>query len=229
MNAGETLLHHARVDARVRTLAGELQRLETALAGDPRLEAARDHLAAARAAQQESALRVRDREREVEQHRSRLRDRDRELMSGRIHNPTELTKLSAEVDHLRERLGTEEDAELELMEELERRDDALKAAEHEMARVQEEFDAAVPQLRSQLEAVRQQLVEAEAERAAAWAAVPAEYQAAAARVRAQPPVAETSGGQCRACHVSLTSGAVQRLRRGELVTCDNCGRVLVMG
>lgn len=229
MNAGETLLHHARTDARVRALSGELQHLEAALAGDARLEAAHARLAEVRAAQQEAALRVRDRERDVEQHRTRLRDRDRELMSGRIHNPTELTKLSAEVDHLRERLGAEEDAELELMEELERRDDELRVAERELARRQEEFDAAAPQLRSQLEAAQQQLAEAEAERAAAWAAVPPEYQAAAARVRAQPPVAETSGGQCGACHVSLTSGATQRLRRGELVNCDNCGRVLVMG
>ena len=229
MNAGETLLHHARIDARVRSLTAELERFEAALAADLRLEAARQRVAEARAAQQEAALRVRDREREVEQRRARLRDRDRELMSGRIHNPTELTKLSAEVDHLRERLGAEEDAELELMEELESRDEALKAAEHELERVQTEFEAAVPQLRSQLEALRQQLVQAQAEREAAWAAVPADYRAAAARVRAQPPVAEARGGQCVACHVQLTSGASQRLRRGELTTCDNCGRVLVMG
>ena len=51
-----------------------------------------------------------------------MRARERELMSGRIHNPTELLQISEEVDHMKARLATEEDAELELMEEAERAD-----------------------------------------------------------------------------------------------------------
>lgn len=229
MNAGEQLLNHARLDARVRSLLGDQQRLEAALASDPRLDGARQRFESAQAEQQAKAAEVRAREREVEDKRARLRDRDRELMSGRIRNPTELTKLSAEVDHLRDRVRAEEDVELELMTELEALDARLQEARQELERVQGEFEASVPELRSQLESVRQQLVESEAARSAAWAAIPADYQAAAQRVRAQPPVAEVSGNQCRACHVGLTSGAVQRLRRGELVTCDHCGRVLVLG
>lgn len=229
MNAGEALLRHAAIDARVRSLAGELQRLEAALAGDPRLEGARAALGEAEARQREAALRVRDREREVEGYRTRLRDRDRELMSGRINNPTELTKLAAEVDHLRERVGREEEAELELMEDLDRLDGELHRARAECSRIEEEYAAAAPALRGQMEAVRAQLVSAEAERDAAWAEVPADYQAAARRVRAQPPVAEVRDGACGACRVQLNSGAQQRLRRQELVPCDNCGRVLVLG
>ncbi len=229
MNAGEQLLHHARVDARVRTLTGELQSLEAALAGDPRLEGARERVERARSAQQEGARQIREREHDAEAQRTRLRDRRRELMSGRINNPTELTKLSAEVDHMHERLRAQEDAELALMEDQESLDQALRSAEGELERIQSEFEASVPQLRAQMEAVRQQLVAAEAERDAAWSAVPPELQAAAGRIRVQPPVAEVSGSQCGACHVSLTSQAMQRLRRNELVTCDNCGRILVLG
>lgn len=229
MNASEQLLRHARVDARARSIAGDLQRLEQALAGDARLDGARQRVEEARATQREGALKVREREREAEVQRTRLKDRSRELMSGRINNPTELTKLSTEVDHIRERLSSSEDEELELMEAQETLDGALALAEADMARIQAEFEASVPELRAQLEATRQQLVDAEAEREAVWAEVPPDLQAAARRIRVQPPVAEVSGTQCSECHVGLTSLAIQRLRRGEMVTCDHCGRILVLG
>jgi len=229
MNAGEQLLRHARIEGQVRSLIGELERLETALSGDARLQGARQRLDQAQAAQREGAARVRDREHEAEAKRTRLRERSRELMSGRINNPSELTRLSVEVDHLRERLGAEEDEELRLMEEQEELDAALTAAEADVERIQAEFDAASPALRSQLEAVRQRLVEAEAERDAVWAELPADHQAAARRIRVQPPVAEVRGNQCSECHMTVATIGLQRLRRGELVTCDTCGRILVLG
>ena len=229
MNAGEQLLRHAHVDAQVRAQTAEMNRLEAALAGDARLEGAHERLEQARSAQREGASRIRDREREAEAKRVRLRERSRELMSGRINNPTELTKLSTEVDHLRERLGAEEDEELQLMEEQEGLDAGLTAAEADVERIRAEFEAAVPGLRSQLEAVRQQVVETEAEREAVWALVPPDYQAAVRRIRVQPPAAQVNGTQCSECHVGITTLALQRLRRGELVTCDNCGRILVLG
>src|SRR5581483_6222856 len=165
----------------------------------------------------------------VEDHRARLRARDRELMSGRIHNPTELTKLSAEVEHMRARIASEEDAELELMEQLEEREAALREAEAELAALEAAREAATPALQRDLERARRDLAAAQTERDAAWAAVPAEYQNAARRIRVHPPVAEVTGVQCAECRVQITSNGLQLLRRGELVTCDNCGRVLVLG
>ena len=229
MSPGALLLHHARVDARVRSAAAEVARLEAALAGDAAIEAAQARVQEAERVQQEVARRLRDSEREVEAHRARMRERDRELMSGRIHNPTELSKLSEEVDHMRSRIATEEEGELELMEELEARDEELRRARADLRTLQEERELQAPQLRQQLEAARLSLTDLEAEREAAWAAVAPDYQAAARRIRVNPPVAELVGSQCAECHVQITSGGLQRLRRGELLTCDNCGRVLVMG
>jgi predicted nucleic acid-binding Zn-ribbon protein len=229
LNTGELLLRHARVDERVQHLGSEIEHLEAALASNPRLEQARARLEEARAAQHEAAQRLRDSEREVEGHRARMRDRDRDLMSGRIHNPTELTKLSTEVQHMKERLSVEEDAELELMEEVEARDEAVRRAELEAQRVQTESDASAPELRGQLEKARLDLVEAEAERATLWADIPAPARALYERIRVRPPVAEVVGTACGACRVGITSGGLQQLRRGELVRCDNCGRILVLG
>lgn len=229
MSPGELLLRHARLEARAQATAAEVARLEAALAGTEALEAARGRLEAAAAAQKEAASRLRDSELEVEAHRARMKERDRELMSGRIHNPTELSKLSEEVDHMRSRIATEEEGELALMEEADARDREVAEAAEALRLLQEEREAQAPQLRQQLESARLALTEHEAERDAAWAAIPAEYQSASRRIRVHPVVAELIAGQCGECHVGITSGGLQRLRRAELVTCDNCGRILVMG
>jgi uncharacterized protein len=229
VNAGELMLRHARVDERAQHLNGEIEKLEAALAGNPRLEQARAWLEEARSTQREAALRLRESDREVEGHRTKMRERDRELMSGRIRNPTDLTNLSTEVQHMRERLAVEEDAELELMEEVETHEEGVRRAELEARRIQQESDAATPELRQQLEKTRLDLVEAETERAAIWAEIPAGHRSVYEKIRVRPPVAEVSGTSCGVCRVGITTGGLQQLRRGELVRCENCGRILVMG
>ena len=94
MGPAELLLHHSRLEDRVRLLAGEIERLEARLATNPEADRLERDLAEARALQQEIALRLRDRDREREDHRTKMRARERELMSGRIHNPTELLQIS---------------------------------------------------------------------------------------------------------------------------------------
>jgi predicted nucleic acid-binding Zn-ribbon protein len=130
---------------------------------------------------------------------------------------------------MKERLALEEDAELVLMEEVEAHDEAVRRAELEAQRIQQESDAATPELRASLEKTRLDVVEAETERAAAWSEIPAGHRAVYEKIRGRPPVAEVVGTSCGVCRVGITSGGLQQLRRGELVRCENCGRILVMG
>jgi predicted nucleic acid-binding Zn-ribbon protein len=158
-----------------------------------------------------------------------MRARERELMSGRIHNPTELLQISEEVEHMKARLATEEDAELRLMEEAEDAEAELARLDRELAAARAGAESEAPQLRLRLDEVRGQKEGLERERDEVWAQVPHEYQAAALRLRVRPPVAEVTGGQCSGCHVAVTSKQMQLLRRGdEIVNCDNCGRILVV-
>lgn len=209
-------------------MLAEVEQLERRLQSDIELEELLARQDDIRSRQQQLELRLRDTEREVEGHRVRLRGRQRELMSGRVRNPTELMQMSTEVDNMRERLRSEEDAELDLMEQVEAVDaerNRLQAAVEE-ARVR--VAAAAPGLRERLEAVRTELAEVESERDADWSQVPPAYQQEYRRIRAQPAVAEVVGNACAACRVSVTSGQMQRLRRGELIHCDNCARILVV-
>jgi len=219
-----------RLDQRAAALRAQIERLRVLLAGDPEAERLEREVAAGDAERRQVDLGVREREREAEAQRTRLRGRERELMSGRIRNPTELTKLNDEVDHLKVALRKHEDGELELMERQEALEADLARLRRELVAARERTAAAAPGLTERLERLERELAEVEAERDATWGRVPADWQAAYLRVRSrQPdPVAEVVHGQCSACRVALTSSGMQAVRRAALLQCDNCGRILVV-
>ena len=229
MGPAELLLHHSRLEDRIQGLAAEIGRLESRLATNPEAERLEQELALARTRQQEVALKLKDRDRDREDHRTKMRARERELMSGRIHNPTELLQMSEEVDHMKARLAVEEDAELQLMEEAESADGDVGRLKAELERSTAAAAAEAPAIQERLEAARAQLSVLESERDEVWAQLPAPNQTAYRRVRVRPPVAEVAGGQCTACRVAVTTSQMQLLRRGDaIVTCENCGRLLVV-
>jgi predicted nucleic acid-binding Zn-ribbon protein len=228
MGPAELLLHHSRLDERATAAAAEIERLQARLESNPEAERLERDLAEARSRQREVALRLRERDREREDHRTKMRARERELMSGRIRNPTELMQMSEEVDHMKARLADEEDQELALMEDAEAADAEVARLAAAAAASRDRAEAAAPEIRSRIAAARAELEELTRERDEAWEQVPSPYQVAYTRVRARPPVAEVVGGQCAGCHVAVTSKQMQLLRRGELVNCDNCGRLLVV-
>jgi predicted nucleic acid-binding Zn-ribbon protein len=217
------------LEERARALELAVQRYQQLLERDPDVERLAGALEQARRSQEAVSLRLRAMEREVEGHRARMRARNAELMSGRIHNPTELLQMSAEVEHMKARLASEEDEELEVMAEAE-------TAEAELARTTSAFEQArtraaaeEPRLRQEMEAAHRELEDARRERDELWARVPPQYQREYRRIRVQPAIAEVVAGQCSACHVAVTSSQMQQLRRSDdVIECDNCGRILVM-
>jgi hypothetical protein len=225
----QLLLQHQRLSDRERVLRDNIERIETALASDPEVAQLEEKVEGARAAQQAVAARLHESDRAREDHRSRLRSREKELMSGRIRNPTELLQMSEEVKHMKARFVEEEDAELQLMEDVEIADDTMTTATAELEAARARAAAAAPGLRAELEAFRSELEEVEAAKEEIWVEVPAGARNAYTRQRVQPAVAVVANNQCTACRVAVTSRGMQMLRQGdEIVQCENCGRILVV-
>jgi uncharacterized protein len=225
----QLLLQHQRLSDRERVLRDNIERIESALASDPEVVQLEEKLEAARAAQQAVAARLHESDRAREDHRSRLRTREKELMSGRIRNPTELMQMSEEVKHMKARFVEEEDAELQLMEDVEIADDTMSSATTELEAARARAAAEAPGLRAELEAFRSELAEVESAKEQIWAEVPAAARTAYTRQRVQPAVAEVANNQCTACRVTVTSRGMQMLRQGdEIVHCEHCGRILVL-
>ena len=222
------LLEHQRLLERERGLRDNIERANARLESDPEVVEREETLAAARAAQEAASALVRESDHEREAHRTRLRTREKELMSGRIRSPSELLQMSDEVKHMKERFAEEEDAEMKLMEDADAADEAVRDATSHLDEARKQSASEEPEIRSELETWTAELAEVESERDTVWEQVPPAAQAAYSRMRMRPAVAQVINNQCSACHVTVTSSGMQKLRGGdELVHCENCGRILV--
>lgn len=231
MKPAQLLLRYQAQVEQERGLRDVIERSESRLQSDPEVVALEEALQEARTAQDAVAARLRESDHSREEHRSKLRSREKELMSGRIRNPTELLQMSDEVAHMKARFVEEEDAELHLMEDAEAADEAVRAAAATLEEARARSAAEEPSLKEELEAARAELAEVEAERDQIWSEVPPAAQATFSRIRAQPPVAKVVNNQCTACRVTVTSSGMQVLRKGldDLVQCEHCSRILVLG
>jgi len=224
----QLLLEHQRLLERERGLRDNIERANARLESDPEVVEREETLAAARAAQEVASALVRESDHEREAHRTRLRTREKELMSGRIRSPSELLQMSDEVKHMKERFAEEEDAEMRLMEDADAADEAVREATSQLAAARKQSASEEPEIRSELETWTAELAEVESERDIVWEQVPPTAQGAYSRMRMRPVVAQVINNQCSACHVTVTSSGMQKLRGGdELVHCENCGRILV--
>jgi len=224
----QLLLEHQRLVERERGLRDNIERANSRLESDPEIVEREETLAVARAVQEVASARVRESDHEREAHRSRLRTREKELMSGRIRSPSELLQMSDEVKHMKERFAEEEDAEMKLMEDADAAEEAVREATSDLERARKQSAAEEPEIRSELQTWTTELAEVESERDAVWEQIPPAAQAAYSRMRTKPAVAQVINNQCSACHVTVTSSGMQKLRGGdELMHCENCSRILV--
>ena len=46
--------------------------------------------------------------------------------------------------------------------------------------------------------------------------------------RSVPPLAQLYGDQCGGCTMSLPSAVSRKIKAGELVECETCGRLLIV-
>jgi predicted nucleic acid-binding Zn-ribbon protein len=229
MRPTELLLQYQRLGDRVNTLSDEKTHLEARLGRDERIEAATEAVAVALEKRDQLAKQLRAMESDVEGHRAKMKGHEKELMSGRIRSPSDLTRMSEEVGHMKARLAEEEDSELELMSALEEAETELAAARHELEEAQAVFETALPANRRRVTTIETELSELELQRESIWAEIPSPLQAAYRKISRIPnPVVAVANGQCEGCRVQLTTNELQVLRRGERFTCQNCNRILVL-
>lgn len=175
---------------------------------------------------------LRQAESEVEQVRTRRERDEQRLNSGAITNPKDLTNLEHEMQALQRRIATLEDAELEVMDQVETQQAALDAvlAELETTRakvadVTAARDAAFAQLDGQSG-------ELTAERARLAADLPDDLVALYEKVRAQygSGAAALRARGCEGCRLELNGSDLRVIAAAaddEVIRCPECSRILV--
>jgi hypothetical protein len=226
---GETLLHYQALEQVAAALEAELAGLGRQLGGDGEVARIERALGQSKADYQATQLRLREIDREVSSYRDRMKSHEREMMSGRMRNPSDLTRMSTEVEHMKARISSQEDTELEVMVEAEKAEKQTRALESQLERASADAATKLADVEGRIPLVEEKLAVARSQAAAAWEVVPVEYQAAYRRLSRIPnPAAPVASGQCGGCHVSLTAAELQQVRRGDkIVNCQHCNRILV--
>ncbi len=171
-------------------------------------------------------------DREVEQVKAR-RERDRTRMdTGQVTNPKDLERMQHELVSLERRISTLEDAELEVMEQLEEaqqvldglgiRADDIDARLAELVAARDEKGTAIDASLAEVAGARGPVVEG----------LPGDLLALYERLREQKGIgaALLRARQCGGCNMTLDASELSRIRSAdpdEVIRCEECQRILV--
>jgi len=168
-------------------------------------------------------------EAEVVEQRVRVERAERNLMSSKKQD--EYTAAIREADAARKQISGLETQILEQMEVLEKAEASLTERAGEIATLNSDREARLLVFDEETKQQADKLALEQAERERLLGVLPkamgALYKRISARIRDGVAVAEARNGACMACFMSLRPQAMAEVRRGEeVVTCDNCNRIL---
>ena len=168
-------------------------------------------------------------ENEVSEQRQRVERAERNLMSSKKQD--EYTAAIREADAARKQIAALETQILEQMEALEKAEASLAERADEIASLNSDREARLQSFDDETREQADRLTASRAQRDHLLADLPKPmgslYQRISARIRDGIAVAEARNGACMACFMSLRPQAMAEVRRGqEVVTCDNCNRIL---
>jgi uncharacterized protein len=166
---------------------------------------------------------------EVLEQRTRVERAERNLMSSKKQD--EYTAAIREADAARKQISAFETQILEQMEASEKAEASLTERAEEISSLNSDREAKLQAFDMETQQQADKLAQNRAERERLIAALPkamgALYMRISARIRDGVAVAEARNGACMACFMALRPQAMAQVRRGEeVVTCDNCNRIL---
>jgi uncharacterized protein len=158
---------------------------------------------------------------------------EQRMYAARGSSTRDLQAMDEEVRHLQQRRAELEDEELVAMVDQEPIDAALGALGERTRPIEEKAIVLRAEVAEGRAAIDAELAEARVARAEAATSLPAalsdRYEMLRARLKGTG-AARLVGHRCSGCHLELSAGEVERIRAATpdtVVTCDQCGRILV--
>lgn len=165
---------------------------------------------------------------------ARIDEVNRRLYGGQVAASRDLQAMAADVKALQARRSGLEDRVLEVLDEREPHDRRLDALAAERAGVDVRRQQLADTIAAAEETIDTEIAALRDQRGMLAAEVPADLLATYERIRSRlggVGVARLVGSQCQGCFLTLPSGEVDRLRHlpaDAVVTCEDCGRILVV-
>ncbi|MGD8822262.1 MAG: C4-type zinc ribbon domain-containing protein [Anaerolineales bacterium] len=233
MSRVSSLYRLQEIDTTLENSQARIEEIKEILENDAAVVQAKQALAQAEEGLSEARVARNQAEHAVESQREKIKQTEHKLYSGSVTNPKELEELQMESESLKRYLETLEDRLLEAMlayEEEEILHDS-RQADYELVTAERGMEHKnLQQEMDQLKATIEKLSE---ERQAAEANVDEDdlrrYEKAR-RKTAGAVVVLLQEGSCTACGLAVARSVLQAVNQGnELVTCDQCGRILYAG
>jgi predicted nucleic acid-binding Zn-ribbon protein len=225
----ERLIALQRIDSSIqeaeRQMADEPERVASL---DSRLEAARQQVAAAKAALAGNASARRDIEKDVALHQGRLSKFRDQAMNVKTNQ--EYHAIQHEMSFAQNEIKNHEDRMLERMMEADELSGALKAAETALASTQKDVESEKRSIAAEHDALRVSLTGLKAERESVVATLSREALSVfemVAKRRNGVAMSQARDGVCTTCHVRLRPQVFNTVLRNEaIIQCDSCLRIL---
>ncbi len=229
MNQAGLLYQLQQMDSQRDGILKRLKEVEQRLSENAAIRTAQSQLELTK----ESAATWQKRLKELELERTQLKTEsdttEERLYSGRVSNPRELTDLQNKLAELKQRHESLEDPLLEAMEGVEASGQAVIEADTELAQVKAAEADRMGELLSEQGELEPQLQALNDDIEQARQKIDAGSLQTYDLLRTPPSklaVTALSGDACGACGVELTTRDVQLVRRGRVVQCPTCQRIL---
>ena len=230
MGMREDLYRLQKLDSERDAKQSRLVDIESALKDDRALRKTRKGAEKAERRARTWQTRQRDLELQIESLSDKMSGSEKRLYSGKVKNPKELADLQAEISSLKRRRQKLEDTLLDAMINREEAEAARDEAGDHLKDMEASWSTQQVDLRAEREVLQQRVEEIEEKRMRVTARIDAKPLMTYERVRERKggqAVAQIRGGACSACGVTVPPSAEWKLRQGELVQCDTCGRIIV--
>jgi uncharacterized protein len=145
----------------------------------------------------------------------------------------EFQAIGHEIERYENEIRKLEDQELELMIEADKLRAEIEAADKNARAAKESISRQLTDLETKSKALGSQQQELEAERETLAAQIDADLLDQFERLfnsKGDAAVVAVEHGVCTGCHMKVTTATASRVKAGkEIVSCENCGRILFLG
>jgi predicted nucleic acid-binding Zn-ribbon protein len=146
-----------------------------------------------------------------------------------VKNQVQYSAAWKEIDTARRRVKELEDAELKVMGDLEEAEGELQTLRQSFDGLKSRFDQEYAVWQTSLGGLRQEIEAIQQKRTGIEEGIPEKVRRQFHRIfqqRQGVAVARIVADSCSGCRVRLVPSAAQQVRRGELVSCEGCGRII---
>lgn len=219
-----------QLDLELQKKQRELTDVENQLSDNKALVAAEFRLASQTEQLQDGKKRQKSSEWELEDLQEKIRQIDSRLYGGKTKDPKELVNLEKEGKGLKGQVRPKEDALLGFMSQIEEMEAGAKTTAGELERLKEEWEQRQQTLRPRKSEIETVLADLKGERNRLAEQISSEAISIYQRISLTmgQAVVKVEKGKCLGCHISVPTSQWQKVRAGDLVQCNNCGRVLYL-